>query len=149
MIDLEIWLDQVVGYCEFICHKQALRRVWIERDITITSIYAYDELFEQLVGDMHLDSLVEQFAPKIIDEETIEMLRAFAKAIQRLDAQIDSHSELQSARRLLDSTAWAAFSKSASQVIATSYVQAFRKGRKTPDIVERLRQIDSEYPASS
>jgi hypothetical protein len=149
VIDFEIWLDQVIGYCEFICHKQALRRAWIEGDRTITSIYAYDELYEQLIGDMDLDSLVEQFAPKIANEEAIQTLRAFSKAIHRLDTQIDSHSKLQSSRHLLDSNAWAAFSTSASQVMATPYIQAFRECRKTPDIVERLKQIDSEYQEGS
>lgn len=50
----EYWLKNIASYSNLIDDPNALRKVWIDGAMDITSAYSVDELLEQLLGDLHL-----------------------------------------------------------------------------------------------
>src|SRR5579862_6240149 len=126
MVDFEYWLDGVVGTCESIESESELHKVWIDGDDSITSIYDYDELYEQITGDLLFDTSLREFAARIGDEATMQTLAGFSQALKTLDQSIEANQELRNPAALLSSREWATFRESARQVVELPYSQPYR-----------------------
>jgi hypothetical protein len=145
VVDFEYWLDGLVGTCELICKETTLRQVGIDGDENITSIYDYNELDEQLVDDLQIDSWVQEFTARIDDAAMVQALLAFSGALHKLDQAIDALPALQSPEILLNSSHWSAFRQSASGVVESPYAPGYQNHQKTNQILQRLRH---SVPAS-
>ena len=62
MIAFQIWLPQILGYCDFLCDDLALRRAWVNHDMAKTSVTGFEELYEQILrkkrGQIYFSELV-------------------------------------------------------------------------------------------
>jgi hypothetical protein len=112
----DYWFDGIIGTCRLIADRDVFKRVWILGDFTITSIHYYDELLEQLLGDLHLDTSLQRFEKRLSDVGALEAVQEFARALHELDACVSGAPELQDARTLLDSREWRDFQLTAKRV---------------------------------
>ena len=94
-------------------------------DSSITSIHYYDELFEQLMGDLRLEEHIKQFDSRLKGLGAVEALSAFSAALLRVDRCIESRPELQSPKVLLVSAEWAESQRAASDVLAVPALQRY------------------------
>ena len=148
MIDFEYWVDNIVGTCELIESEDALRKVWIEGDHSITSIHYFDELYEQVLGDNHTEELIPVFAPRIADDNAIEALSQYVAALHAVDAQIEGNPVLKDPAILLASSEWNTFRQSAKRVVELPCFQEYRNGRKEREILNRLNAERRESDAA-
>ena len=125
MFTLEYWLEGVVRTCELIASKEAFFQTWVLGDHSITSIHYYDELFEQLIGDLHLEECIGQFENTLRKDGAFDALSSFAAALRHLDQCIESRYDLHDAKILLASEEWAAFQYAARQVVALPAAQSY------------------------
>ena len=125
MFTFEYWLEGVVRTCELIASEEAFFRTWVLGDRSITSIHYYDELFEQLIGDLHLEECIGQFENTLRKDGAFDAVSSFAVALRHLDQCIESRSDLHDAKMLLASEVWAAFQNSARQVLALPAAQSY------------------------
>src|SRR5690348_13036878 len=109
MFSFEYWFSGIIGTCELITNKDAFYRTWVLGDHSLTSIHYYDELFEQLVGDLHLDDCIQQFAADLERHGAFKAFVEFSVALHTLDRQIESLAELRNSAALLNSREWADF----------------------------------------
>lgn len=125
MIDFNNWFRQIVTTCDLIASKDAFTRTWILGDHSITSIHYYDELFEQLIGDLHLEECLQQFESTLREVGAFEALSSFYAALRLLDERIETRSDLQDPKLLLSSVEWATFQTAAKQVLALPAAQPY------------------------
>jgi hypothetical protein len=128
------WFEGIVGTCELIVSTDAFGRKWLGHEAGITSIYCYDELMEQLLGDLHLEEHVALFANELGEWNAFDAVGAFARAALILHKTVDDDPELQSPEALLASQEWAAFQAAARPVIELPVAKGYRSGRVDIDI---------------
>jgi len=112
----DYWFDGIISTCRLIADKDVFRRVWILGDFTITSIHYYDELLEQLLGDLHLATSLQRFEKRLSDVGALDAVREFARALHELDTRVTCTPALQEPCTLLDSREWRHFQLSAKRV---------------------------------
>jgi hypothetical protein len=127
----DYWFDGIVGTSELIADDEALRRTWVSGDHSITSIHYYDELFEQLAGDLHLDESLTKYADVLKGFDALDDLQRFATALHTLDAQIEANPDLQNPAMLLGSSEWKNFQVAAKRVLNLPIVKRFRRNGNT------------------
>jgi len=125
VFDFDYWFDGIVGTCNLIADNEAFRRAWLLEDQTITSIHYYDEMFEQLVGDLHLEESIVRFANILSASGSLETVQAFATALHELDGRIECNEELQNPRALLGSREWRSFQLAAKRVLDLPIAQKY------------------------
>jgi len=125
MLTIEYWLEGIIGTCELIVSKDAFTRAWILGDQSVTSIHYYDELFEQLIGDLHLEECIGRFESVLREIGAFDELSAFPAALRRLDQHVETCASLQDPKVLLASEEWAEFQLAAKRVLALPAVQAY------------------------
>lgn len=125
MFTVEYWLEGIVRTCELIANKDALTEVWIRGDQSITSIHYYDELFEQLIGDLHLEECIGQFASALREIGAFDDLATFSASLRRLDQRVETCAGLQDPKVLLGSEEWAGFQLAAKSVLALPAAQPY------------------------
>jgi hypothetical protein len=89
--DFSYWLDGIVSACELISSPNAFERVWVFGDTSITSIHYPDELFEQLLGDLHLEESLQDFADHLREMAAFDAIAGFARALVDLERVIKSN----------------------------------------------------------
>src|SRR5579884_2321885 len=117
MFTYDDWISEVVGVCELIVSKDALYRTWVLHDYSITSIHYYDELFQQLIGDLRLDENIKHFKSKLDQHRALDSVAGFATALHYLDEQIESRAELRDPAVLLISPEWQLLKEAAAKVL--------------------------------
>ena len=129
MIDLETWLPQIVTTCELVASSDAFTRTWLEGNRVITSIIDFEELYEQIFGDLDSDACLVKFG-KTIDDETCEAVSVFLASLRVVDAKREADSELRDHPvLLLKSEEWRNASQAARAVISLPQVAMHRSGR--------------------
>lgn len=120
MIDFhKTWLPQIVGYCEMIAAETTLRRVWIERDASISSVVNFDELYEQIFDDLDSDAVEQQLQVVLAEQEDLRTaLRTFLASLRRIDGQRTQRPELSDSSVLLSSPEWREVKQAAVAAIA-------------------------------
>jgi hypothetical protein len=106
VIPFHTWLSQVVGYCHFVADDRAVRRAWVNRDYSQTSITDFDELYEQIFDDMDSDALEKDLSTYLPDDSGArDDIATFLQQIREISDQ-QEQGGLRSAADLLDSKAW-------------------------------------------
>jgi len=124
MIPLDVWTDGILSYCELIVHDTALKKTWVDHDRSITSVVDFDELIEQIFGDLDADNLEVEMLRGIAKTygatDLSEALRIFLAAMREADKTRGSVPRLLDATYLLQSTTWGAVIAAAQKAIETS-----------------------------
>ena len=100
--------DGVIGACELIASTDAFWRAWIEHDTSITSTHCYDELMEQLLGDLHLIEHRVRFDVTLKSIDASDAISALSSALVTLEGSVNERAELRDPGALLASQEWAA-----------------------------------------
>ena len=124
------WLDGIIGTSELIASSDAFRRTWLEGETGITSIYCYDELLEQLLGDLRLGEHLVQFADALFKLGAVDAVTALWKALVSVKESVDEHRELQDQAVLLASEDWRNLQAAAMRVIELPSFKPHGTGRK-------------------
>jgi hypothetical protein len=117
MVDFNYWFEGVVGTCELISSPSVFERVWVFGDTGITSIHYADELFEQLLGDLHLQECLQHFADQLREMGAWEEIGNFASALVDLERIVRSNPALDDPRTLLASQGWSLLQTAARRVV--------------------------------
>ena len=141
-MDFEYWFASIVFTCELITDRDAFWKAWVAHDHTVTSIHNYDELYVQLVDDLHLDELVTEFAPRLSDKAA-GVLKQLGAALHALDQKIEVSSEFTNPEALLSSPEWTRFREGAIRVLELAEAQPYLRGQQTKAILERLAAEDN------
>ncbi|MFY9727737.1 MAG: hypothetical protein WB579_20390 [Bryobacteraceae bacterium] len=128
------WFDGIVGTSEFIASPDAFRRAWLQRDTGITSIHYYDELIEQLLGDLRLEENAVRFSDVLKGLDVLDAVSAFTDAVLSVNQAVKQNTELQNQETLLASREWAKLQQAAMRVIESPAARAYRTGRSDIDI---------------
>jgi hypothetical protein len=128
------WFGCIVSMSGLIASHDALARTWIQRDWTITSAHTPDELFEQLLGDLHLEKHVQLFANELRQLGAFEAMGVFKDAAVHMWDAIEKDNRLEDPATLLSSPEWASLRAAASCVVALPAAQAdgHREGSSSP-----------------
>lgn len=118
MITYQDWLTGLVGTCQLIASDDSFYRSWVLHDFSVTSIHHYDEPFEQLIGDLHLEENLEQFRNLLQEQGALTGVSNLLAAIRKLDGQIEKRPDLQDPAVLLKSEEWAEFRGAARRLLA-------------------------------
>jgi hypothetical protein len=124
------WLDGVVGTCELIASQDAFRRTWLAGETSVTSIHYFDELLEQMLGDLRLEENAAGFAEALRELGVLDAVSAFCDALVSIKQSVDKHTELQDQVVLLSSECWRTLQAAAIRVIEQPSLKAYRSGRK-------------------
>ncbi len=125
MFDFDYWFASLIGTCEIIVNKDALRRAWLLDDRSKTSIYSYDELFEQLAGDLHIDECIKLFKICLQQVNALEVVTALAQALHKLNNCVETNTKLQNPNILLSSAEWASFQDASQRVLQLPVAQSY------------------------
>jgi hypothetical protein len=107
MIEFETWLPQILGYCEFICADEGVRRAWIDSDVSGTSITSFDELYEQIFDDLDADHFLPSLPFLLASKpELVTAVSRFLDQLKSLDSARTLKPALNSMTALLDSPEW-------------------------------------------
>ena len=128
------WLDGIVGTSELIASTDGFRRAWLQGDTSITSIHYYDELMEQLLGDLHLKENTVQFASALKRLDAFDAVSAFAHAVLSLERTVQENTDLHDHETLLASREWASLQAAATRVIELPAAKTYRTGRVDIDL---------------
>ncbi len=118
MIDFEIWLPQIVGYCEFVVDDMRLRQAWIKRDFSETSVTDFDELYEQIFDDLDASNFAVNLHRYLPSSGRIAItIIEFIETLQKTDRIRTENSDLLDSTVLLDSVQWQLVRNSAFAVL--------------------------------
>jgi hypothetical protein len=107
MIDFKIWLPQIIGYCEFVADEVKLRRAWINRDFSATSVTDFDELYEQVFDDLDADRFAADLDVLLPNSQRARAaISAFLASLKEVDRTRSKCPALLNAPALLDSVQW-------------------------------------------
>jgi len=116
MVDFKYWLENIVESARLIASEDALNRAWIHGDRTVTSAYAPNELFEQLLGDLLLRQHVQIFEESLRHMGAYGSIVTFATALLDVEAAISTDPRLEDPARLLVSPVWVGLRTAAKPV---------------------------------
>ncbi|MFN7550400.1 MAG: hypothetical protein ACK59M_14860 [Pseudomonadota bacterium] len=107
MIRFGTWLPQILAYARFLADSDAVRRAWIDGDLSETSISDFDELYEQIFDDLDSKSFLEGL-PTYIPSEAVaqELIRRFLSEIESIDVARANDQSLATAASLVGSHEW-------------------------------------------
>jgi hypothetical protein len=107
MIEFQVWLPQILGYCNLILDDATLRGAWVNADRSRTSVVDFDELYEQLFDDLASQAVLGEMGNLLPGEPTKQMvLSRFLGAILDVDVEVSRRPELKDAEALLRSDSW-------------------------------------------
>jgi hypothetical protein len=126
MFSFQLWLDQLVSYCNFVV-STAPRRVWVEGEKDVTSAYNFGEFLVQTLDGLDLDNLISENADSLRALGLYDFTVDFYRALLRLE-EVFGHEPV-AATAVLESAEWANL-----RVIA-------EKTLKSPAAQERLTHL--------
>jgi hypothetical protein len=107
MIAFDKWLPQIIDYCGFILDDEKLRRAWIDRDFSETSVTNFDELCEQIFDDLDADNLVVDFSSKLQKPDGLQAsIMEFLSSLHAVDFVCTLNQKPNDVQMLLDSAQW-------------------------------------------
>jgi hypothetical protein len=118
MIDFkDIWLPQIISYAAFIADENTVRDVWISGDQTITSATSYDELYEQVFGDLDSKAIWKDHKKELSDKANLQLsIDDFLNNFLLVDAQFGKRNCTDHAA-LLMTPLWKQLRQTARKVI--------------------------------
>jgi hypothetical protein len=128
VIPFQTWLSQMLGYCHFVIDTLGVRRAWVSKDYSQTSITNFDELYEQIFDDLDSDRLEERLNVYLRDNpELREALAAFLQELRAISDQRDRIRKLASDSTLLESEEWSRVVEIAWRVVRGSPISVLGK----------------------
>jgi hypothetical protein len=107
MIIFEKWISQILGYAQFVSDDKGVKSAWIDGDFSCTSITNFDELYEQMFGDLDSGGFINrlnEFLPNSIEE--CKALSEFITSIIEIDEMMGQNKGGLSPIDLIQSDQW-------------------------------------------
>jgi hypothetical protein len=134
VIPFDTWLSQIVRYCRFVADDVAVRRAWVNRDYSQTSITTFDELYEQIFDDLDSDALEKELNTHLLgDSDARDDIAGFLQQIREINGQREQGG-LSSMADLLDSHVWERLVEIARRVALRSPLPGLGSGRSEPPV---------------
>ena len=127
MIEFDNWFKNIVATSDLIASEDALFKVWVGGDRTITSAYDYGELAEQVLGDLELEEQTKHFSSQLEKLNALAPMTAFIRTFLNVDQSVKDNPTLLDARTLLKSTHWASLRKAARDISGLRTAVPYRK----------------------
>lgn len=105
MIEFQVWISQILGYCKLIADDKKMRQAWIERDFSATSVTEFDELYEQIFDDLdsdHFSQALHSHLPK----DAVLVIARFIESLHEIDQLRSRSVQFRSSLAILDSPQW-------------------------------------------
>ena len=121
MIELSVWLENVIGTCDLIHKNNLLEKVWLDKSADITSITEPDELFEQIFHDLDADNF--EHSPEFVNncEKSLkESIIKFLESLRVFEKLVDDDLDLIKLKILLAKEEWHNVKIAAEYVVTTS-----------------------------
>jgi hypothetical protein len=138
MIDLfRDWLSQIIGYAKAL-QDGTIERAWAEGDRSSTSVYFSGELYEQVFGDLHADSMLEEARQSLAPShsQVVNALASFLLSLKRLDEWVEAHVDTKewgkgqtipaSVRSIFDAPEWRDANSAAGALLVAAGKAGFR-----------------------
>lgn len=107
MKDIDTWLPQIVGYCEWISDPVRLRDAWIDGDFSETSVTDFDELIGQVFGDLDADRSAAAFARRLPQcAHPLAEVSTFLSSLRAVESSRAKDPILREPTALLASAQW-------------------------------------------
>ena len=117
MIDLQTWLPQIVGYCEFIADAVGTRRAWIQQNFELTSATGFDELYEQIFDDLDSDNFEKELVSVLPDIALRKAISQFLEALRSVNFCHETDVKFESPKFLFQSNEWQGVVRTAVNVL--------------------------------
>lgn len=119
MIENEVWIEGIAGTADLIA-TGVIDHVWSTKEYGLTSILYYDELYEQVIGDLDSEEILKQFCrSELYTPELKAAASDFIAELMELDRKIVG-SKLKAEADILNMPEWRHFKKT-SAVVAQEY----------------------------
>jgi len=136
MIDFfRTWLPGIIGYAEMISEEGSLRKAWLRRDLSETSVYYPGELIEQVFGDLDADNMKLEMAECLAPHPLlVQAIEQFLHRMVVLDAWADANMDtkawgegkvLADGDDIFRSDAWSNLREQAVKVVALAHGAGF------------------------
>lgn len=122
MIAWETWIPQIVRYARLIEDGETLRLAWEENNYTNTSVTDFDEMYEQVFGDLASDEFLERL-PQFVEVERERAIRDFLEGINTVDKARKDDASLMAPATLVASAHWDHL-KAAAKTLIEAYSQS-------------------------
>jgi hypothetical protein len=125
MIEFETWISQIAGYCNFVSDEHQVRKAWISRDFSDTSVTDFDELYEQIFDDLDSNSFMlnlDKYLPNA--DKKRNAITQFILMLQEMDRIRIKNSNLLDASLLIASDQWKCVQNSALDVLHLTKYEA-------------------------
>ena len=124
MIELKVRLSYIGRISKFILDEELIWSVWVNKKNDITSVTDFDELYEQLLGDLDMEEL-ERDLPNIlvVDVFSREKILNFLATFREVDGKINTNKELRDPSILLKSGIWKKFQVTCAVVLELPLIQ--------------------------
>ena len=143
MIDFfRTWLPQIIGYAEMIADEGSLRKAWLRRDLSETSVYYPGELIEQVYGDLDSDNLKLEMAQRLAPHSSlVQAIEQFLHRMVVLDAWADANMDTKAwgegkvpadADYIFRSDEWRKLKEQGVRVVALAHAAGFRSSDFRP-----------------
>jgi len=117
-ISFDVFLEGILGAAELVSDKVTLKAVWLGGDRKKTSMVNFDEMYEQLFGDLYLDDYLEDItSPSYMTLGQSQAVRAFIEQIHVINDRYFKLPNPQNLNEIIETTEWEAFSVTASRVL--------------------------------
>jgi hypothetical protein len=127
MIDFDNWFANIVAASDLIAYPEALRKVWVQGDKTITSAYDFSELAEQILGDLDLEEQTKRFSDELEARKALAAFSAFSRAFQNVDQITNENPTLRDPSTLLKSNEWISLRDAARTIVDLPSAAPYRK----------------------
>lgn len=125
----EYWLTGFVSTCELIA-GDAFRQAWVLGDGSVTSIYSASELFEQVLGDLHLEESIAGFHSKLQSLGALEAIATVANELIRIEGVTKSAPQFEDPGVLLSSQEWISLQATAKRLVELPSVRKYRQEKR-------------------
>ena len=127
----------MIGYAEAL-QDGTVESAWAEGDRSSTSVYYNGELYEQVFGALHADSMLEEARRSLgTQSPVVDALDSFLLALKRLDEWIEAHVDTKewgkgqtipaSVRTIFDAQEWRDAHSAAGALVAAADQAGFRR----------------------
>jgi hypothetical protein len=119
MISYGDWVEQVVRYARFVADEQGVRKAWIERDCSRTSVTGFDELFEQIFDDLDSYSFRQRKdTNQRVSPRAHNLIVDFLDQATAIDRVRSEHRRLVAVSELLESEDWSTLVVIACRIVS-------------------------------
>lgn len=123
--NFEYWFTNIVSTCRLIA-SGAFWDVWVLGQRGITSVYSIDELFEQMMGDLHLEESIRRFRHTLEEAGALNAVMTFAERLSGIEVARKECLELEDPKLLLASQGWRTLQAIATTVVELPFAQGYK-----------------------